>query len=909
MLRAIKETRMRQAIWIVLCLLAFAVSTARAQSMDATMKRGDTQTFTVPFDYTAQTFAVGAPLNVVITASPELVLGHTTLQSFNCTETPNVNTCRGTIPASGSQTITITQVLTVNANASKSPGSWTIQVVSVGLSSLVPKTGKITIPDAGPNVIMTKRPEGLERTFPSLNPATGDSMTFKNIGNKGTTVSVEIPKEGFFFPDFQFDLLPGQEKTIPIRESLLDFEKHLVPGLYVGATHAEGEGVDPSMNPIILRLLVKEPPELTPNPEPSANRVELSASAGDPNPKGSVTFTNRGAGVVAGLAFSDAPWLIPSGDEFSLRPAESKSLTFTIDIAKQQQALAANGGTGSLTGTLTLRYLLPTSGKTASTAVLPLGNPPGTGSVSVTLVSTVTPSVSSTTIPPLPDIHGQLFLAGVGHAQGSVGLFISDLTIFPQVMRGNSSFRSLSLTDVDLYYTPLGGGTSSSKATLVSVAPPNVAAMGDFVGTVYGATQQIGSLQIRTPGYLAGEGAVGVNANVFNVSGKAGTFGTSIPVFTFDKFSCGQDVTKKLYLTGLRKDASGHTNFYIQETCGSPAKVTLDFYDPTGIKVGSTTTDVPPFAAIQLGTSVVPNGAVSAVLSHAAGSSGGFVGYATPVDELSGDTWAQVDWPNQRHYKGSDPVIIPVAGATPGANNTYFRTDLSIMNTGTTAGVGTLRFYNRTGETIDKTINLNPLQTATYVDVTTTLFGITTPHVGYMVFTPSSGTFVLTSRNYSTPVGSNASFGTAVPTLSLSAALRSPQLISGTQFPGDIRRIGGIEDASPDTIAAQRGATFRSNFGLIETTGQPVTVKVTVYYTYTSSLTSTLTGASTTFDLAPRQFMLVGLGSAIFGANRASAGDLHNITVEFEVTGGTGKVLPFISSVDNGSSDSTFRSE
>ncbi len=158
-------------------------------------------------------------------------------------------------------------------------------------------------------------------------------------------------------------------------------------------------------------------------------------------------------------------------------------------------------------------------------------------------------------------------------------------------------------------------------------------------------------------------------------------------------------------------------------------------------------------------------------------------------------------------------------------------------------------------------------------------------------------------------VGSNASFGTAVPTLSLSAALRSPQLISGTQFPGDIRRIGGIEDASPDTIAAQRGATFRSNFGLIETTGQPVTVKVTVYYTYTSSLTSTLTGASTTFDLAPRQFMLVGLGSAIFGANRASAGDLHNITVEFEVTGGTGKVLPFISSVDNGSSDSTFRSE
>ncbi len=41
----------------------------------------------------------------------------------------------------------------------------------------------------------------------------------------------------------------------------------------------------------------------------------------------------------------------------------------------------------------------------------------------------------------------------------------------------------------------------------------------------------------------------------------------------------------------------------------------------------------------------------------------------------------------------------------------------------------------------------------------------------------------------------------------------------------------------------------------------------------------------------------------------ASLGELHNVTVEFEIIGGTGKVLPFVSSVDNGSSDSTFRTE
>ena len=509
------------------------------------------------------------------------------------------------------------------------------------------------------------------------------------------------------------------------------------------------------------------------------------------------------------------------------------------------------------------------------------------------------PPTSVASVPGLPDTHEQLFLAGVGHAQGSVGLFISDLAIYPQVMRGDANFKTLTISDVDLYFTPLGGGTTS-KTTLAPVAPPSVAALGDFVGTVYGETSRIGSLQIRTPGYLGGEGAVGVSANVFNVSNKSGTYGTSIPVFKFGKFQCGAiDLAKKLYLTGLRKDASGHTNFYVQETCGINAKVTLDFYDPAGTKVGSTTTDVPPFAAVQLSSAVMPAGAVSAIASHAAGSAGGFVAYATPVDELSGDTWAQVDWPNLRNYNSNNTVVIPVAGATPGANNTYFRTDLSIMNTGSAAGAGTLRFYNRNGETTDRTINLNALQTNTYVDVTTTLFGITTAHVGYLTFTPSAGNFVVTSRNYSTPVGSSATFGTAVPTVALSSALRS----------GQIRRIGGVEDASSDTVGALRGATYRSNFGLIETAGQPVTVKVTAYYTNTSGLTSSINGASATFDLTPRQFLLLGIGSAIFGASRANLGDLHNITLEFEVIGGSGNVLPFVSTVDNGSGDSTFRTE
>jgi hypothetical protein len=875
---------------IAFFLLVIALP-ASAQ-MDATMKRGDTKTFTVPFSYTTQSFTTNTTFFVSINAYNGLTLGHTTIPGFTCTETPSLNQCQGTMPGTaGSTNLNITQILSVASDASMSTGTWVIQIVGEGLSGLQPKVGTITITDAGPKVIVTKMPEAAISIDGALVSA---SFTIKNIGNGPTTVTMVIPSSGpfgFMLPGTPAptssttqSLAPGDEYSANLLSTITN------NGYYAAAVALTGQGVDPNAS-LILRLLVTPSQSNTPTVQPEKNLVDVSGTG---STVVVISFTNNSTGPSKGLMFSDSPIVsfTDAQSQLSLQAGETKAVAFSVDNSK-----IASAGLTSATASVTYRFAAASSAKTRSSTIAPMGNPPGTGSVSVTLVSTVNPTASAATIPPLTSIHDELFLAGVGHAQGSVGLFISDLTLFPQVMRGNAGFRFLSVPNIDVYYTPLNGGTTS-KFTLVSVAPPNVAAMGDFVSTVYGANAQIGSLQIRTPGYAAGEGALGVNANVFNVSGKTGTYGTAVPIFKFGAFECTQDANKKLYLTGLRKDASGHTNFYIQETCGTAAKVNLDFYDASGNKVGSTTADVPAFSATQLGASTLPNGAVSAVVSHVAGTGGGFVAYATPVDELSGDTWAQVDWPNQRGYQGSVPVIIPVAGATPGANNTYFRTDVAIMNTGSTSGSGTLRFYNRTGEIIDKTISVDALHTNLYSDITTNLFGISTPHVGYLVFTPSSGSFVITSRNYSTPVGSNATFGTAVPTLSLSGAA-----MGQTQ----VRRIGGVEDASPDTVAAGRGATFRSNFGLIETSGQPATVKVTVYYNYTSSLTSTVLGSSSTFNLTANQFLLQGF-STLF-ANRAAVGDLHNATIEFEVIGGTGKVIPFISTVDNGSGDSTFRSE
>jgi hypothetical protein len=96
--------------------------------------------------------------------------------------------------------------------------------------------------------------------------------------------------------------------------------------------------------------------------------------------------------------------------------------------------------------------------------------------------------------------------------------------------------------------------------------------------------------------------------------------------------------------------------------------------------------------------------------------------------------------------------------------------------------------------------------------------------------------------------------------------------------------------------------------GLVEVAGKNATVEARIYYNVQTVKTSTTDSASTTFTLSPHQFLLIGsFTNAILGSKRAALGDLHNVTIEFTVLDGDGTVVPFVTSVDNGTGDSTFR--
>jgi hypothetical protein len=328
--------------------------------------------------------------------------------------------------------------------------------------------------------------------------------------------------------------------------------------------------------------------------------------------------------------------------------------------------------------------------------------------------------------------------------------------------------------------------------------------------------------------------------------------------------------------------------------------VQSEFISASGVSLSTRNDSVGAFALLQI-NNAAPSGAVAAILTNTSTGTGRFLAYATPVDNVSGDNWSLVDWSRQYGYSGSDPMVIPVAGVLQGANNTFFRTDLAITNTGTAPGSGALRFVSRTGSITDRQITLGPRQSTIVSDVIGTLFSQPSGTVGYLLFTPMASTFAATSRTYTTVTGQAGTFGTGVPTLPASGSFRA----------GSLRPVGPLDDSSRATVVAATPATFRTNFGLMETSGNSVHVRVTLRFNYPVGQKLQANGsASKEYFLSPNQFMQVnGIAAEILGTSRDTLGDLHGLEIDVQVLDGNGAVALYASSTDNGTGDSILRTE
>jgi hypothetical protein len=755
----------------------------------------------------------------------------------------------GAVPLSGSVTVapstTTTYTLTAMNGAFSSAASVAVTVL----------TAPTVVVSLFPNAMLQPQGVGGATT----------SFTLTNAGGSATTITLSQSGNFFTQSPTSFMLGPGASQVVTVTGSAQP------SGALQGASVPSGNGVTSGLQ-IPINLLSAAQPSGTVIPRPTTNRVDVTSSTG------TVSFTNSGNATLTGILVSDVPWITPQSGIVTIPPGATVSLTFTIDRSKRTDADAL---VGSAAGNISLVYLSATSGKAGPLDVTPI---PSVSVVSV--VDTVQLTVSSGTAPP-PLAPGEiaLFVPGAGHITGSVGTFISDVSVLNPP--GNAS-----INDIRFFFTPTAAGSPQKSTTLPPVGGVSVA-LADVVKNVFGNDAQVGSLQIRS----ASADKLSVSTNIFNASNPAGTYGTTIPTFRSDRAVGAGD---HLVLTGLRQDATGHTNLFIQETAGVGVTVQTEFLDVNGTTLGTRSDTVSAFALAQV-NNAVPTGAIAAILTNMSSGSAQFLAYATPVDQASGDNWSIVDWSRQYGYAGSDSVIVPVAGILQGANNTFFRTDVAITNTSSGQASGTLRFYPRGGSPSDRQITLGARQTNILGNVIGTLFNAPSGSLGYLLFTPAAGTFAITSRTYTTVAGQAATFGTGVPTLAAAASLT----------PGALRAIGSLEDATVATVVAARPATFRTNFGLLETSGNSVTVRVTLRFNYPAGTKVQAIGsASKDYTLNPNEFRQInGLAADILGASRATLGDLRGLEADFQVISGSGAVAVYTSSTDNGTNDIILRTE
>ncbi|MFI5244210.1 MAG: hypothetical protein ACHQQR_03215, partial [Gemmatimonadales bacterium] len=171
---------------------------------------------------------------------------------------------------------------------------------------------------------------------------------------------------------------------------------------------------------------------------PAESRVEIAAPANAAFAPGVLQFTNGSASPVTGRVVSDVAWLQPLVDNpLTIAPGATEEVAFALNRDTRPDVL---NPAGSEVGTMSFIYA-STGTTAASGRTQTFTSGASTTSVGITVIDTITLPTSQTPIPPLASGEVALLLPGMGNVLGSVGQFVSDLSLFNRSQTNASNLR------------------------------------------------------------------------------------------------------------------------------------------------------------------------------------------------------------------------------------------------------------------------------------------------------------------------------------------------------------------------------------------------------------------------------------------------------------------------------------
>ncbi|MGH9457345.1 MAG: hypothetical protein ACRD2J_06845 [Thermoanaerobaculia bacterium] len=529
------------------------------------------------------------------------------------------------------------------------------------------------------------------------------------------------------------------------------------------------------------------------------------------------------------------------------------------------------------TATLTLRAdasLLPVGTNRAGLRIeTPAGKSAlngsgGTVTVSVTLVT----PVSAT--PPATPTPSTLILPAVAHAPGAFGsTWETDVRLLnasPQPIR------------YEITYTPSGtNGTETGTRSEIEADPGESVALDDVLESWFAEEVAIGTLAIRPLDVSEDDEADGAlnfaSSRTFNISGS-GTFGQFVPALPFEQFIGKEDAAGnplEITLQQLAHNDAFRTNVGLAEGAGESAEVELSIFSPSGTLLATHPVFLEPREHVQINGLLGELGLTAddfRIEANVKSDTGRVTVYASRVDNRTGDPI--VAYPEAPNAETEAWIVPGVAAINTGAAN--WRTDLRIHNPTEETVSATLTFYPQGAPEAPQStdIELQPGEMKAMNDILVTLWGI-----------PSGGGAVHVTTDDDVPLAVTGETHNLTDEGTFGLFLRGVPRSEGV----------GVEDRTLQILQIEESERFRTNLGLAEVTGQPVSIEISAVIPE-SRVTPILP-----LELKANEFIqILGIIKAL---NLPST---YNGRIAVRAVGGEGKVTAYAAVVDNVTGDPTY---
>ena len=342
----------------------------------------------------------------------------------------------------------------------------------------------------------------------------------------------------------------------------------------------------------------------------------------------------------------------------------------------------------------------------------------------------------------------------------------------------NAGLESASIT---LRLLPSGAQKTLSLAPRQSITYANTLLEAFNLSTGAGAV----SIEATSAGSSA---QLRVTSRTFT-TGATGTYGQSVPEVQ------PQQLAKTLYVTGIQSNDAYRTNLGFVNRAESDVAATLTLYSETGgtIAMKNVTINALTFQQTAL-WAYFPEvqGAEHDVLTLriVTNVADALSAYASVVDNRTQDPIYIQAVP----APGNGALVIPAVGRSPGANGTFWRSDVTLFNPNADAISITLRFNGTS-----KTLSLGARDTQVLDDILSSYGQTSGSNALYVSWSASTGP-VVTSRTY-TSVETGGTYGQSIdPIALLSGSAHVPGLRNDSSFRSNIGFLNGGNEGETFTV-------------------------------------------------------------------------------------------------------------